>query len=302
MTARLLAPKRIAIAFSFAVTVASSLWGSPSWAGDPFRNGNPHNIGDRTEAAFTAIFQKGDYTEAKRYLQEAEQTEANDPLAPAIRAAIAYSEEDWDTLKTYADKTLATAERLKAQDPLRGNLYIAMGHFLQGAYVFKQGGPIEALPKLQLVFQYLDTAEQIDAQDPELNLMKGYLDLVLAVNLPFSTPQQAIERFEKYAAPEFMVDRAIAVAYRDLKQYDKALQYIDKALQATPDNPEVQYLKGQILRKQGLKEKNLTDMQQSLTYFEQAIQKREQLPKGVLIPLDHDYAAVKNEIKEMAPN
>jgi tetratricopeptide (TPR) repeat protein len=302
MTARLLAPKRIAIAFSVAVTLASSLWGSPSLAGDPFRNGNPHNIGDRTEAAFTAIFQKGDYTEAKRYLQEAEQTEANDPLAPAIRAAIAYSEEDWDTLKTYADKTLATAERLKEKDPLRGNLYIAMGHFLQGAYVFKQGGPIEALPKLQLVFQSLDVAEQIDAQDPELNLMKGYLDLVLAVNLPFSTPQQAIERFEKYAAPEFMVDRAIAVAYRDLKQYDKALQYIDKALQATPDNPEVQYLKGQILRKQGLKEKNLTDMQQSLTYFEQAIQKREQLPKGVLIPLDHDYAAVKNEIKEMAPN
>ena len=66
-----------------------------------------------------------------------------------------------------------------------------MWHFLDGAYVYNEKGALEAINKLQLVFKYLDRAEDVDPKDPELNLIKGYMDLLLAVNLPFSKPEQA---------------------------------------------------------------------------------------------------------------
>jgi hypothetical protein len=43
--------------------------------------------------------------------------------------------------------------------------------------------------------------KKVDPNDPELNLITGYMDLMLAVNLPFSDPAQAIERLEKYGSP-----------------------------------------------------------------------------------------------------
>jgi hypothetical protein len=72
-------------------------------------------------------------------------------------------------------------------------------------------GPVGALSKLQKVFQYLDEAKKIDPKDPELNLLTGYMDLMLAVNLPFSDPAQAVEKLEKYAAPSYLAYRGIAV-------------------------------------------------------------------------------------------
>jgi tetratricopeptide (TPR) repeat protein len=294
--------KRIAIAFSLTCSVTFGLWGNPALAGDPFRTSNPHDIGDKTEAAFNAVFKEGNYKQAKQYLIEATRTESQEPLVYAMQAAIAYMEGDFAALKTYALKTQTTAQNLVAKDPLRGNLYIAAGYFLEGGYVYKKEGGMSALGKLQEAFKYLDLAEQNNPEDPELNLVKGYLDLFLSVYLPFSSPEKAIDRFEKYAAPSYLVNRGIAVAYRDLKQYDLALQYLDKALQATPENPEVLYLKGQILRKQGLNDNNIALMKQSVTYFEKANKKREQLPETLLIPLDHDYKTVQDEIKKRETN
>ncbi len=302
MVVRFVDSKQVSLAFSLALSVTLSLGGNPAWAGDPFRTKNPHKIGDKTEAAFEAIFRQGNYPQAKRYLLEAEKTEANEPLAYAMRASLAYADEDWGALNTYANKTLQTAQQLQPQDPLRGNLYVAVGYFLQGAYTFKQQDPIGAVNKLQQVFQYLDAAEKVAPDDPELNLLKGHLDLILSVNLPFSSPEEAIGRFEKYAAPDYMVNRALSSAYRDLKQYDKAISYMDKALKANPDNPELQYLKGQLLRTQGRKTQNVAMLREAFTYFEQALKKQDQLPKLVLISLRHDHNAVQNEIKELNAN
>ncbi len=294
------------LSWSVVCTVALSLWGTPSLAGDPFRSSNPRPIGDNTEAAFVEIFKNGNYLEAKTYLEQAVETEPDEPLAFAIKASLAYSNEEWDVMKNAADQTLSVAEKLTPKDPLRGNLYQAVGHFLQGAYTFKTKGPLGAVNKLQLVLDHLDKAEEIAPNDPELNLLKGYLDLILSVNLPFSSPEDAITRFEQYAAPNYMVDRALFAAYRDLDQYDTAMQYIDKALANSPDNPELQYFKGQILRKKGRTKdgqpKDLDLLKEAYTYFDQAMVKVDQLPKGVQIPLRHDHRAVQDEIAKLSMN
>ena len=298
--------QKVSISWSVVCTVALSLWGTPSWAGDPFRSSNPRPIGDNTEAAFVEIFKNGDYLQAKNYLQQAVQTEADEPLVHAMKASLAYSNEDWEVMKNAADKTLTAAEKLTPSDPLRGNLYQAVGHFLQGAYTFKTTGPLGAVNKLQLVFDYLDKAENISPNDPELNLLKGYLDLILSVNLPFSSPEDAIARFEQYAAPNYMVNRALFAAYRDLDQYDTAMQYIDEALTNSPENPELQYFKGQLLRKQGRSKdgqpKDLGLLKEAYTYFDQAMAKVDQLPKGVQIPLRHDHRTVQDEIAKLSSN
>lgn len=272
-------------------------------ASDPFRKIKPRPIGENTAAAFTEIFKEGNYQKGKSYLQKAIRTEGNEPLAYAIEASLAYSNEDWETMKNSADKTLAVAKKLVSSDLLRGNLYQAVGHFLQGAYTFKMHGPLGAVDKLQLVFDYLDISENIDPQDPEFNLLKGYLELILSVNLPFSSPEDAILRFEKYAAPKYMVDRALFAAYRDLGEYNKAMSYINIALDNNPNNPELHYFKGQLLRKQGKTEeseiKSFNLLKEAYVYFDKAMIKFNQLPKGIQIPLRHDHRAVQDEINSI---
>lgn len=125
------------------------------------------------------------------------------------------------------------------------------------------------------------------------------MDLLLAVNLPFSSPEQAIARFETYAAPNYLVERGLAVAYRDLEQYDKALKYAEKALEIAPDNPEHHYLKGQILRKIGKKEQNLNILKDALQNFETALAKSEQLPGFVVESLENETAKTKAKIEEI---
>lgn len=273
-----------------------------AWAGDPFRSQNPHNIGDNTEAAFVAIFRDGNYKIAQTYLDQAFQTEPLEPLAYAMRASLAYDSADYEAMKVYADKTLKTAEILTAQDPLRGNLYLAVGHFLEGGYLLKKGSYLEAVGKVGQVFDYLDLAAKINPDDPELNLLRGYLDLFLSKYTPFSQSDQVIGRFEKYASPDYLKNRALATTYRDLKQYDKAMNYLDQAIAETPNNPELEYLKGQLLRLEGRNNKDLSKLQQAQTYYAQAIQKQDQLSRSVIMQLNHENNAVIDEIQKLQNN
>ena len=284
------APKQTVKALASAAFVVLGVWATPTWAGDPFRSSSPRALGNNTEAAFNSIFKEGDYKGAKAYLTKAEATESKEPLAYAMQAALAFTNGDLDGLNRYASKTRETAQQLMATDPLRGNLYTAAGHFLEGAYeVKKQGTPIGALSKLQKVFQYLDEAKKIDPNDPELNLMAGYMDLILAVNLPFSDPAQAIAKLEKFGSPSYLVSRGIAVGYRDLKQYPKAMEYVERALDLTPNNPEVLYLKAQILRSQDKKP-------ESLEFFKKALEKQAQLPKESVAQISFEQCRLQNKI------
>lgn len=270
-----------------------ALMALPAWAGDPFRGASSsHSIDAQTEAAFNQIFVEGNYREAARLLQNAD---PNEPLAYAMRASLAYLDGQVDALGENARLTRESAEQLVATDPLRGHLYVAVGHFLEGAHIFLTQSRIRATPivlgKLQQVFDNLEEAERIDANDPELNLLKGYMDLMLAVNLPFSNPQQAIDRLRDHADPDYLAERGIAIGYRDLDQQDQALQAVDRAIALTPNNPDLLFLKAQILTRQG-------KLAESLPFYEQALARREQLPNSLAAQMTFEQCRVENRVNQ----
>lgn len=279
--------------FALSTTLLTIISISPSWAADPFRTTNPHPIGDKTEAAFKAVFQDGDYKAAQGYLKQAQTMEPNEPLAYAMQASLAYTlDKDMASFDLYGNKTLETAKQLISADALRGNLYTAVGYFLQGASVLARDGTVkgtpEALSKLRLVYEHLDKAQAVSANDPEINLMRGYMDLLLAVNLPFSNPEQAIERLEKLAAPRYLADRGLAIGYRDLEQYSDALAAVNRAINLTPNNPELFYLKAQILAEQSKKIGDRSMLRESIQNFDKAIAKKAQLPTTLVKQIERE--------------
>lgn len=285
---------------SVSLLTAIALGMSPAWAGDPFRPSNPHAIGDETEAAFEAIFKEGDYRGAETILVTAVQQEPNEPLAYAMKASFAYDGNDLEGMKDYAEKTREAAERLSAVDPLRSNLYLAVGHFLEGGYLLKKGSYLQAVGKTGMIFDYLDKATALNPDDPEVNLLRGYLDLFLSRYTPFNQSEQVIKRFEQFAAPDYLKYRALATTYRDLEQYDLAMMNLDKALAITPDNPELLYLKGQFLRNEGRREMEMGKLQEAQTYYQKALLKQDQLSRALIVQLNHEYNAVTAEIEKLA--
>jgi tetratricopeptide (TPR) repeat protein len=276
-------------------------------AGDPFRPANPKPIGDKTASAFNAVFREGNYKAATEvYLPEAAAEEPNEPLIYALKASMVYT--DWqsdqknpvllESFKSYATQTRESAERLKATDPLRGNLYVAVGHALDAAAIITEkgtfNGATQALGKLQQVYRSLDEAEKIAPEDPEFNLLKGWLDLLISVNLPFANPDLAIQRLEK-AAPSYLAYRGIAVGNRDLKKYAQAQEYVDRALQETPNNPELHYLKAQILV--GAKQD-----QAAQPHFQLALSNAEQLPKDLVAQIVREQCKSQNTIDNKQRN
>lgn len=288
------------VSSAFATLIALNVSGL-ALAADPFPRSQPRNIGDNTEAAFKAVFEQGNYQAGQKHLEKALSTEPNEPLVYAMQASLAYTRQDVRQLESYSTKTLNTAKKLISSDPLRGNLYAAVGHFLEGAVILTREGTVSGAPKalsrLREVYKHLDEAEAISPKDPELNLIKGYMDLMLAVNLPFANPQQAIQRLEQNAGPQYLVDRGIAIAYRDLKRYSQALEYVNRALKITSDNPELHYLKAQILREQAKKQNNTEIKKQAIDYFDQALTKKSQLPASVVKQIERERRRTAQSLK-----
>jgi tetratricopeptide (TPR) repeat protein len=278
---------KIASSLGSAALFTLSCLSAPAFAGDPFQRDEPHAIGDRTEEAFNAMFRDGNYDTALTAIDRAIQEEPNEPMAQALKASLIYlNEGEWSDFKTYATNTRTIAEALAQSDPIRSHLYTAVGHFLEGAYAFEIEGPVRgtpaALAELRQVFQHLDAAEQMDSTDPELNIIKGFMDLLLAVNLPFANPDQSIERLKTHAGPDYLAHRGLAIGYRDLEREDEAMVEVDKALELTPNNPEIWYLKAQIFVEQG-------KHKESLSWFNKALEKSQQLPDEIVDQIQNEY-------------
>ncbi len=287
--------RRFASGLAGTVAIALSLWAGPALA-DPFRSGDARMVDQQTEAAFKAMFEQGNYQEARQLL---ENNNTSEPLAYAIRASLGYLERDWNQLGENATRTREAAERLLQTDPLRGHLYIAAGHFLEGAHLISTQETVRATPavlgKLRQVFDNMGAAERIDPTDPELNLLKGFMDLMLAVNLPFSNPADAIARLENSAAPSYLAQRGIAIGYRDLDRQDLAMQAVERALETTPDNPDLLYLKAQILVRQNREE-------ESLRFFRLARRSEDQLPRRLANQIAWEQCRTSNRVNSTERN
>lgn len=271
--------KRGCLALVGASTVAAlSLLSSPALAGDPFRSGNEYDIGPNTEAAFEAFFKEGNYTLAEAAINQALASESDEPLVHSLAASMAYLEGDLDKMATHAALTKSTAAALFDGSPLRGHLYSAVGIFLDGAHLMTTQGVARSTPTalgmLQQVFSHLDEAEKIDKTDPELNLIQGFMDLMLAVNLPFSNPEESIDRLAQFSSPSYLTYRGIALGYRDLGQISEAIAAVEQALQEAPENPELFYLQAQLQRRQD-------QTTASLASFDKALNYAPQLPPGI---------------------
>ncbi|MCL2930880.1 MAG: tetratricopeptide repeat protein [Trichodesmium sp. MAG_R03] len=293
--------KQISVFYS-ATLISLSFWVSPA-IGDPFRKINPIKIGEKTEAAFQAMFEEGNYKQAINHLKIAEFEEIDEPLVYAMISSLHYLDENWELLKLYAQKTTEVAENLIAIDPVRGNIYAATGYFLEGAYIISAEGTLKgapkALEKLRKVFSHFEAAERINSLDPELNLLKGYMDLMLAVNLPFFDLTKAIETLEYKAYPHHLVYRGLAVAYRDLDNIKKALKYVDKALLEVPENPEIHYLKAQILVAQAQEQdNNLSFRKEADKNFDKALVKSDKMPKRLIAQIFFEQCKNINNIDD----
>jgi tetratricopeptide (TPR) repeat protein len=272
---------------------------APSFARDPFRTSDVRAINTGTETAFRALYERGDYRGAELAVAKAD---PNDPLTYAIRATLVYvslpKKKDAKyaqmlaELSSHAEQTRSKAKAMAPSDPLRGNLYQAVGDFLEGTYIFTRDGAVKGTPtalnKAQSAFNHLDAAEKVSPNDPELNLIKGYIDLFMALNLPFSSPNDAIARLEKTAQPTYIAYRGVALGYRDLRQPDKALTAINQALQAAPNNPDLLHLKAQILMRQG-------NPAQALDFYNQALKYQAQLPQALIKQLENERNRAENE-------
>ncbi len=259
--------------------------------------GNPVKAGVNIEKAKEAMFRDGDYSKAREYLTAALKTDPNEPLTYAMNTLYPFSSGDFEKVKEYGDKTTQAAEKLVKTNPLRGNLYQGVGLAILSAYEMKRenGGALGALSKLQKVFEYMDKAKKIDPNNRELNLLKGYMDLLLAVNVPFSDTNQAIEQLQN-AEPKYLAYRGIYIGYRDLKEYDKAIEAIDRAIQLAPNNPELTYYKAQIYAIRGRAKKNDSDLKTSLQLFETAYAKRDRLLLGTIVQILSEHCQAKSAL------
>ncbi len=244
----------------------------------PPPTGEKTKQGSNVEKAKEAMFRDGNYVKAKQYLEAALKTEPNEPLTYAMNALYPFSAGDYEKVREYGEKTSKVAQQLIKTNSLRGNLYQGVGLAILGAYELKKanGGALGALSKLQQVFEYMDKAQKIDSNNTELNLVKGYMDLLLAVNVPFSDTKQAIDRL-KNAEPKYLALRGMYVGYRDLKEYDKANTAINAAIKLAPQNPELTYYKAQLLGIRGREQHNDNDLKESIKLFEIAYKRNDRL-------------------------
>jgi tetratricopeptide (TPR) repeat protein len=242
----------------------------PAQAGDPFREQNPSNIGDQTEQAFELMFKDGNFVAAKETVDRAFATEADEPLLHAMKASLFYinkdNANDLEAMRDYALKTRQAAQALMAENPLRGHLYTGASYLLEAGYEVTKKGVVRGAAKgLSLVQEALDEIElaaEINPDDPEVNLIQGYMDMLVASVVPLADLEEALGSLRK-SGPEYLKWRGIALGYRDAKMPNEALEAVDKALAYAPENPEIVYLKGQILWMKRDYQKGLSDSEKN---------------------------------------
>jgi tetratricopeptide (TPR) repeat protein len=251
------------------------LGGGTALAADPFRIGKEAlPIGPSLESAFNDFFRNGSYLNSSQKLKAAELENPNEPLVYTLQAALAYMNEQPVKMLALAKKTGTVAMAMETKNEARSHLYRGLAQGLEGAsYYLKDGeaGLLSAFPYVSSMLLEIDKARQLAPADPEVNLVVGYVQTILASQKmkPYS---DAIQSFSK-AKPSYLALRGQALVYRDTKDYPQAQTMVEKALADAPTNPELFYLKGQILALQ----QKPTD---AIAFFDKALTLGKQLPES----------------------
>lgn len=250
----------------------------PAWAADPFRTGKEaRSIGPTLQSAFEDFFRHGDYQNAGQKLTKAQLQNPDEPLVYALQAALAYQNGRVDQIVAFAQKTRQTAEALDTKDPCRSHLYRGLAQGLEGSSFFLKDG-ILGLPKAMTyvpsMFLEFNKALELNPNDPETNLFVGYINVLLTKH------EAALQEFGK-SAPPYLALRGQALALRDKKAYPEAYATAEQALAGAPRNPDLHYLKGQILAL-------LDKPAEAVESFDRALSLGAQLPEGTRKQLLHE--------------
>jgi tetratricopeptide (TPR) repeat protein len=264
---------------SFWVTLpfAALLFSSTVLAADPFRTGaNARPFGSALEKAFEDFFRTGNYLNSSRKLTAAQAENPNEPLVYTLQAALAYMNNQPQRVQAFAEQTRKVSLALEATDKARSHLYRGLADGLEGAsYYLKDGeGSIGfVLPKAASMLKEINQAHKMAPEDPEINLVVGYINTVLS-KLPLQSNKynEALASFRK-ATPSYLAFRGKALVYRDTKNYPQAMTMVDQALKDAPQNPDLFYLKAQIFALQ----KNHAE---AVTFFDKALSLGKQLPES----------------------
>jgi Tfp pilus assembly protein PilF len=243
---------------------------SPALAQDPFRKGpDARPMGPALESAFEDFFRTGEFQKASQKLGKAQAENPNEPLVYTLQAAIAYLNGQRDKMLEMTQKTREVSQAIESKDAARSHLYRGIAQGLEGSsYYLKDGLPgiPKALTYVSSMFLEIDKAKQLAPDDPEVNLLVGYINTLL------NKYDDALQEFRK-AGPPYLSYRGQALVYRDTKAYPKAQAMVDKALAAAPQNPDLLYLKGQILALQ-------SKPSEAIALFDQALTIGKQLPES----------------------
>ncbi len=245
-------------------------YASPALAQDPFRTGpDARPIGPALESAFEDFFRTGKFQNAKQKLIKAQEENPNEPLVYTLQASLAYLNGQRDKMLEMTQKTREVSESMEAKDATRAHLYRGIAQGLEGSsYYLKDGllGIPKALTYVSSMFLEIDKARQLTPDDPEVNLLVGYINTLL------NKYDDALQEFRK-AGPPYLSYRGQALVYRDTKDYPKAQAMVDKALAVAPQNPDLLYLKGQIFALQN-------KPTEAIAFFDQALEVGKQLPES----------------------
>lgn len=239
-------------------------------AADPFRVGiKARPIGTSLQSAFEDFFRYGKYQSSSEKLTKAEAENPDEPLVYTLQAATAYQNNQKEAFLMTLPKIRAASKVIATKDSARSHLYQGIAQGLEG-YFLKDS--VADLPKTltyaSSMLLEIDKAHQLSPNDPEINLFVGFVNMVLSKN------DEALKNFQK-AGPPYLALRGQALVYRDTNDYANAQIAVNKAIAIAPQNPELLYLKAQIL----VKQKNPTE---AVKFFDQAIKLGNQLPEGTL--------------------
>jgi tetratricopeptide (TPR) repeat protein len=272
------------------LTVGAAL---PGYGADPFRTAaqKPRtSIGDKTTKAFELMFRQGNFPEAVKQidLALASPQDNRDPLIYAMRASVGFVRNNLDEMRQYGAEVRKQALTLRRTDRIRFHLYTGVSDLIDAGYIFRSQGITSVgrvLPIVNRALDHIRTAQDIDPKDPEVNLIKGFMDILIASAMKGSELDSALVSLRDYARPDYLRWRGIAMAYRDAKRNPEALDAINKAIDSASGktnpppnqvgNPDLSYLKAQILRMNGKRD-------ESLEYFLAALAQARQLPPQTL--------------------